>query len=135
ENVDALLAAIEAGKADTTRPTIIGLRTIIGWPSPTKQNTGAIHGSALGGDEIRALKEVLGFDVEQDFEVSDEVFEHVRKVRDRGAAARAEWETSFEAWRTANPEGAALLDRLRAGTLPEGWTDALPQFEAGKAVS
>jgi len=135
EDVDALLAAIRAGEAETGRPTIIALRTIIGWPSPTKQNTGAIHGSALGAEEVRALKEVLGFDPEQDFEVADEVIAHVRKVRDRGAAARAEWETSFQAWRTANPEGAALLDRLQAGELPDGWADALPTFEAGKDVS
>ncbi|WP_413449980.1 transketolase [Georgenia phoenicis] len=135
EDVDALAAAIAAGKAETNRPTIIALRTIIGYPAPTKQNTGAIHGSALGGDEVRGLKEVLGFDPEQTFEVSDEVITHVRQVRDRGAAARAEWETSYQAWRTANPEGAALLDRLRNRELPEGWADALPTFEEGKAVS
>ncbi len=135
EDPDALAAAIAAGKAETSRPTIIALRTIIGWPAPTKQNTGAIHGSALGADEVRGLKEVLGFDPEQSFEVSDEVISHVRQVRDRGAAARAEWETSFQAWRTANPEGAALLERLSARELPEGWADALPTFEEGKAVS
>ena len=135
ENVDALLAAIEAGKADTKRPTFIALRTIIGWPSPTKQNTGAIHGSALGAEEITALKNLLGFDPEQDFEVTDEVINHVRKVRDRGAQARAEWQQSYDAWRTATPEGAALLDRLVARELPEGWTQDLPEFEADKAVS
>ncbi|MBD8061310.1 transketolase [Oceanitalea stevensii] len=135
EDVDALATAIEAGKAETNRPTIIALRTIIGWPAPTKQNTGAIHGSALGGDEVRGLKEVLGFDPEKSFEVTDEVFSHVRQVRDRGAALRQEWETSFQAWRTANPEGAALLERLSARELPEGWADALPTFEEGKAVS
>ena len=135
EDADALLAAIRAGEAETRRPTIIALRTIIGWPAPTKQNTGAIHGSALGTDEVKGLKEVLGFDPEQTFEVSDEVLAHVRQVRDRGAAAREEWETRYEAWRTANPDGAALLDRLRARELPEGWADALPTFEEGKAVS
>ncbi len=135
EDVDALAAAIEAGRAETKRPTIIALRTIIGWPSPTKQNTGAIHGSALGAEEVQGLKKVLGFDPEQDFEVTDEVLGHVRQVRERGAAARTEWETSYQAWRTANPEGAALLDRLRARELPAGWTDALPRFEEDKAVS
>ncbi|WP_193311353.1 transketolase [Georgenia satyanarayanai] len=135
EDADALATAIAAGKAETNRPTIIALRTIIGWPAPTKQNTGAIHGSALGGNEVRGLKEVLGFDPEQSFEVSDEVITHVRGVRDRGAAARAEWDTAYQAWRTANPDGAALLDRLSARELPEGWTDALPAFEEGKAVS
>src|SRR5690625_1790144 len=135
ENVDALLGAIESGKAETGRPTLIALRTIIGWPSPTKQTTGAIHGSALGGEEVQALKKVLGFDPEQNFEVTEEVINHVRQVRDRGASARAEWETGYEAWRTANPDGAALLDRLRDRKLPEGWADALPTFEEGKDVS
>ncbi|HLS73782.1 MAG TPA: transketolase [Actinomycetaceae bacterium] len=135
EDVDALLAAIEAGKAETGRPTFIALRTIIGWPSPTKQNTGAIHGSALGAEEVAALKKVLDFDPEQDFEVTDEVLNHVRKVGDRGAQARAEWQKSYDAWRTANPDGAALLDRLSARQLPEGWAAALPQFEEGKDVS
>src|SRR5690625_2372532 len=135
ENVDALLGAIESGKAETGRPTLIALRTIIGWPSPTKQNTGAIHGSALGGEEVQVLKKVLGFDPEQSFEVTEDVINHVRQVRDRGASARAEWETGYEAWRTANPDGAALLDRLRDRKLPEGWADALPTFEEGKDVS
>ncbi|MEE6280876.1 transketolase [Georgenia sp. MJ170] len=135
EDTDALAAAIAAGQAETNRPTIIALRTIIGWPAPTKQNTGAIHGSALGGEEVSGLKQVLGFDPEQNFEVSDEVLGHARKVIDRGAAARKEWETHFQAWQTANPDGAKLLERLRAGELPEGWTDALPTFEADKAVS
>ncbi|MEE6272441.1 transketolase [Georgenia sp. MJ206] len=135
EDVHALDAALAAAKAETNRPSIIALSTIIGWPSPTKQNTGAIHGSALGADEIRGLKEILGFDPEQTFEVGDDVLAHVRAVQDRGAQARAEWEKGYEAWRTATPERAALLDRLRERRLPEGWTDALPTFPADKAVS
>lgn len=136
EDVEALHAAIEAGKADTERPTIIGLRTIIGWPSPTKQNTGGVHGSKLGGDEVRALKELLGFDPEQSFEVTDEVLGHTRgNAKDRAAALKADWETSYQAWRTANPAGAELLDRLSERRLPQGWTEALPSFEEGKDVA
>jgi transketolase len=135
EDVDALAAALAAAKAETGRPSIISLRTIIGWPSPTKQNTGGIHGSALGNDEVRALKELLGFDPEQTFAVEDEVLAHARKVADRGAAAHAEWDHTFAAWRTAQPERAELFDRLAARRLPAGWTEALPVFPAGKSVA
>jgi transketolase len=78
EDVDALNAAIEAAKAETDRPSFIALRTIIGWPAPTKQGTGAAHGSALGNDEVAATKQLLGFDPEKTFEVSDEVIAHTR---------------------------------------------------------
>lgn len=136
EDVDALYAAIAAAKAETGKPTLIRLRTIIGWPAPTKQNTGAIHGSAIGAEELAATKKVLGFDPEKHFEVSDEVIEHTRaQVRERAAQRRQAWDSDYDAWRTANPEGAALLDRLRERALPQGWTDSLPSFEEGKAVS
>jgi transketolase len=135
ENVDALHAAIEAAKAVTDRPSFIGLRTIIAWPSPTKQNTHGSHGSKLGTDEVRGLKEVLGFDLEKHFDVAPEVIAHTRKALERGAAAKAEWSKGFDAWREANPERAELLERLRAGKLPAGWADALPTFPAGKAVA
>ncbi|MPV37900.1 transketolase [Georgenia subflava] len=136
EDVDALWAAIQAAKAETGKPSIISLRTIIGWPAPTKQNTGAIHGSALGDDEVRAVKEILGFDPEKTFEITDEVLSHTREnAKARAAAARDGWDQAYSAWRTASPEGAALLDRLRERALPEGWTESLPTFEGGKAVS
>lgn len=135
EDVDALHAAIEAAKAVTDRPSFIGLRTIIAWPSPTKQNTHGSHGSKLGTDEVRGLKEALGFDAEKTFDVAPEVIEHTRKALERGKQAQAEWAPRFEAWRAANPDRAALLDRLRAGELPADWADALPTFPAGKAVA
>ncbi|WP_311836251.1 transketolase [Cellulomonas fimi] len=135
EDVDALAAALDAAAAQTRRPSIIGLRTIIAWPSPTKQNTHGAHGSKLGADEVRALKEVLGFDPGATFDVDPEVLAHTRKVGERGAAARKEWEKSFDAWRTANPDRAALLDRMQAGKLPDGWADGLPVFPGGKAVA
>lgn len=135
EDVHGLAAALRAAQAETGRPSIIALRTIIGWPSPTKQNTGKIHGSALGADEVAALKELLGFDPEQSFVVEDEVLAHARKVVDRGQAAHAEWEEAYQAWRAAQPERAELFDRLTERRLPDGWTEALPTFEAGKAVS
>ncbi|MHB1065286.1 MAG: transketolase [Georgenia sp.] len=136
EDVQGLHAAIEAAKAETGRPSIISLRTIIGWPSPGKQNTGAIHGSALGADEVRATKEVLGFDPEKSFEVAPEVIAHTRgNVTARAATARERWDAAYATWRSAHPGAAALLDRLRARELPAGWEQALPAFEGGKAVS
>jgi len=135
EDIDALHAAIEAAKAVTDRPSFIGLRTIIAWPSPTKQNTHGSHGSKLGTDEVRGLKEVLGFDPDVSFAVAPEVIAHTRKALDRGAAAQAAWRVGYDAWRAANPDRATLLDRLRAGELPAGWADALPVFPAGKSVA
>jgi transketolase len=135
EDVQALADAIEAAKATTDRPSIIVLKTIIGWPSPTKQNTGKIHGSALGADELAAVKKVLDFDPDEHFAVEPAVLEHTRKAIERGAAARAEWQKGFEAWAAANPERKALLDRLDSGALPEGVEDVLPAFEAGKDIS
>ncbi|KLI98234.1 transketolase [Streptomyces albidoflavus] len=131
----ALYAAIEAAKAETERPSFIAMRSIIAWPAPNAQNTEAAHGSALGDDEVAATKRVLGFDPEKSFEVSVEVLAYTRGALDRGRELRAEWEKGYAAWRTANPEHAALFDRVAAGELPEGWEDALPVFETGKAVA
>ncbi|TAJ46145.1 MAG: transketolase [Herbiconiux sp.] len=135
EDVHALYEAIEAAKAETSKPSLIILKTIIGWPSPKKQNTGKIHGSALGADELKGLKEVLGADPEQSFVVSDEVIEHTRGLVARGAEERAEWQKGFDAWAAANPEKKALLDRLEAGELPDDIESVLPVFEVGKEVS
>ena len=135
EDVAELHAAIEAAKGETDKPSLIILRTIIGWPSPGKQNTGKIHGSALGGDELAATKKVLGFDPEQTFAVADDVLEHTRALRERGAASHAAWQERFDAWAAANPERKALFDRLEAGELPADVEGALPAFEAGKEVS
>ncbi len=135
EDVVALNNAIDAAKAKTDKPSLIILKTIIGWPSPKKQNTGKIHGSALGADELKGLKEVLGFDPEQTFNVSDEVITHTRKAVSKGAAERAEWQKSFDAWAAANPENKKLLDRLEAGELPAGVEQALPVFPGGTEVS
>ncbi len=135
EDVAELHRAIEAAQAATDRPSLIVLRTIIGWPSPTKQNTGKIHGSALGADELAAVKKVLDFDPDEHFAVEPAVLEHTRKAVERGAAAKAEWQKGFDAWAVANPERKALLDRLESGAAPEGIEDVLPVFEPGKDVS
>ena len=135
ENVDALYAAIEAAKAVTDKPSFIGLRTLIAWPTPGKTDDHSSHGSKLGSDAIRGLKEILGFDPEKTFDVAPEVIAHTRSLADRAATERAAWQEKFDAWATANPDRKALLDRLRADALPEGWTQALPTFPAGKSVA
>ncbi|GAA2144443.1 transketolase [Arthrobacter humicola] len=135
EDVAELHAALLAAKAETGKPSIISLRTIIGYPAPKKQNTGKIHGSALGAEEVAALKKALGFDPERAFQVDDDVLAHTREAQARGAEARTAWQSSFEAWQSANPENAALLERIEAKKLPVELDAALPVFEAGKDVS
>jgi transketolase len=135
EDVAALYQAIQDAKANTDQPTFITLRTIIGWPSPSKQNTGKIHGSKLGGEELAGLKQALGFDPANNFEVSDEVISHTRALFTRSAVVRSEWEQKFSNWKNQNPENAALLERLVSGELPAGLEAALPVFEAGTEIA
>ncbi|WP_458040607.1 MULTISPECIES: transketolase [Bacteria] len=135
EDVADLNDALEAARAETSKPSLIILRTIIGWPSPGKQNTGKIHGAALGGDELAATKRVLGFDPERSFFVADDVIAHTRGLAARAADAREEWQAGFDTWASANPERKALLDRLEAQSLPHGIDEALPSFEPGKDLS
>ncbi|MEX0151772.1 transketolase [Microbacterium sp. LMI1-1-1.1] len=135
EDVAELHRAIEAAQGETSKPSLIILKTIIGYPSPGKQNTGKIHGSALGADELRATKEVLGFDPEKSFDVAEDVLSHTRGLVERGEAAKAAWQEKFDAWAAAHPERKQLWDRIQARELPADIADALPAFEAGKDVS
>ncbi|HIV56823.1 MAG TPA: transketolase [Candidatus Stackebrandtia faecavium] len=130
EDVGALFDAINEAKEVTDKPSFISLRTIIGWPAPTKQNTGAIHGSKLGADEAKATKEILGFAPDRAFDVDDKVLSHARGVGARGKAAHARWQEKFDAWAQANPQRHALFQRLSDRALPEGWEQALPSFDA-----
>lgn len=130
EDIPALWAAIQRAKAVTDRPSFIALRTIIGWPAPTKQNTGKIHGSAVGPNEAAAVKELLGFDPGTAFPVEDEVIAHTRAVTERGRLLHEQWEEAFHDWAKANPERLALFDRMSTRTLPKGWEEALPSFPA-----
>ncbi|WP_040160935.1 transketolase [Mobilicoccus massiliensis] len=130
EDVDALYAALQSGEQEKGRPTLVVLRTIIAWPAPELQDTGKAHGAALGEDEVKATKKLLGFDPEVDFPEEPEVLAHARKVAERGAERHQEWDARFEAWRQANPELAETLDRIRAHELPAGLDEALPVFPA-----
>ncbi|MEW6869895.1 transketolase [Trueperella pyogenes] len=136
EDVEALFDAIEAAKKVTDKPSIIRLSTIIAWPSPTKKGTGASHGSALGDDEIRQTKEILGLDPDKSFFIEPEVLEHTRaQAKAKAEADRSQWQAKFDQWAATNPEAKKLFDRVRGHDLPEGFAEAFPTFEAGKAVA
>lgn len=130
EDVQALYKAFLAAKAETTRPSFIKLRTIIGWPAPNLQNTYKAHGNALGEEEVAATKKVLGFDPEQFFVVSDEVIAHARKAIERGKVMQAEWQERFDGWAAKAGDRLDLYRRMRTRTLPAGWSDALPTWDA-----
>jgi transketolase len=130
EDPAGLYRAILAAREATDRPSLISLRTIIGWPAPNKQNTGAAHGAALGVDEVAATKEILHFDPAVSFPAEDEAVAHARRVAERGKQAHSEWDAAFAAWAQANPERKELFDRLASGRQPEGWAGALPTFPA-----
>jgi transketolase len=130
ENVQALYDAYQAAKAVTDKPSFIVLHTMIGWPAPTKKNTGAAHGSALGADEVAATKEILGFDPNVNFPVEEEALSRAREVAERGKALHAEWDEKFKSWEKQSSERTSLFARMATYTLPEGWTDALPEFPA-----
>ncbi|UXA09078.1 transketolase [Mycobacterium sp. SMC-2] len=131
ENVIGIEEAIANAKAVTDRPSFIELRTIIGFPAPKLMNTGKAHGAALGDEEVAAVKEILGFDPEKKFQVRDEVIAHTRKLVDRGKEAHEKWQADFDAWAQREPDRKALLDRLTAEELPEGWDADIPYWEPG----
>ena len=131
ENVVGIEDAVNAARKVTDKPSFISLRTIIGYPAPTKMNTGGVHGSALGADEVAATKKVLDFDPDKTFEVSEDVITHTRGLVARGKQARDEWQQGFDAWAAREPERKQLLDRLLAQKLPDGWDADLPHWEPG----
>jgi transketolase len=136
EDVPAIEAALTAARDETGRPSIVAVRSIIAWPAPHAQNTGAAHGSALGAAEVAATKAVLGMDPDRRFAVAEDVLARAREVVDRGRALHKQWQEGFDTWAAANPERTALLARLRQRQLPPGWADALPTFEpSGKGVA
>jgi transketolase len=131
ENVVGIEEAIEEAKRVTDKPSFIALRTIIGYPAPDLMNTGKAHGAALGDEEVAKVKEILGFDPAKTFEVSDDVIAHTRKLVERGKEAHQKWQVDFDAWAQREPERKALLDRLLAQELPDGWDADLPKWNVG----
>ena len=130
EDVRALHRAIEEAEKVTDQPSFIVLKTVIAWPAPTLQGTGKAHGSALGEEEVRATKEILGFDPDQTFEVPADVIAHTRSLRERGVTHGAEFDAKYQKWADKHPDRAALLHRMKSRTLPDGWDAKFPTFEA-----
>ena len=131
----ALDAAIVEAETETLKPTLIRMHSVIAWPAPKAKNTAESHGSALGAEEIAATKVLLGLNPEESFAAPADVMAHVRKVKERGAALRADWDKNFATWKSANPDRAALLERLVSKELPAGWDKELPVFAPGKDVA
>jgi len=134
-DIAALDAAMVAAKKESTKPTLIRLKTVIAWPAPTLRGTGKSHGSALGEQEIAATKLLLGLNPDEHFAMPDEVLAHVRQVKARGAARRSEWNATFSTWSSVNTEAATLLQRLQKRELPANWDSHLPVFESGKDIA
>ncbi len=134
-DLDALRSAFAEGRAETSRPSLIVLRTHIAYPAPHAVDTSKAHGAPLGDAEIRATKEIMGFDPEVTFAVADEVRAHMAGVGERGAAARTTWEERFAEWAAAYPELAAERDLDLKGVPRDGWREALPVFPKGEAVA
>lgn len=136
-NVDiaAIDAAMVAAKRETSKPSLIRMRSVIAWPAPKAQGTASSHGSALGDEEVAATKVALGLNPEEKFAVPADVLAHARLVKNRAAQVRKVWDTKFAAWQSSNPEQSKLLARLRTRALPAGWDKDIPIFAPGKDVA
>ena len=134
-DIDAISRAIEAAQSVKDQPSLIAIRTIIGYGSPNKQGTSRAHGSPLGEDEVRLAKNALGWPTEASFFIPGDALEHFRRAIDRGAAAEAEWNAVYEAWRSAYPELAAQWDRAMAGKFAAGWREGLPRWEHEQKIA
>jgi transketolase len=134
EDIDAIEAAIAAARDEPERPSFIAIRSHIAYPAPHAVDTAKSHGAPLGEEEVRATKQVMGFDPDRHFWVDEHVYEHM-SLRDRGASVQAEWEQRYQQWRGAFPEMAAEWDRSWAGKLRDGWREALPSFAAGEQIA
>ena len=134
EDVEALEAAIAAAREESERPSFISIRSHIAYPAPNAVDTAKSHGAALGEEEVKATKQVMGFDPERTFWVDEKVYEHM-SLRESGAAFQAAWQERFETWREAFPEMAEDWDRAWSGRLRDGWQEALPTFAAGEKLA
>jgi transketolase len=130
----AIEKAILAAKAETTKPSLIRVRTVIGYGSP-KAGTQKVHGEALGGEALKATKKNLGWPEDKMFYVPEEAAAHWAKCKHKGAKELAEWTAKFEAYKTAYPELGAEYERTAAGKMTEGWEKLIPVFPIEKAVA
>ena len=134
-DLEEIERVIDAARAESDHPTLVVVRTHIGYGSPKKQDTAAAHGAPLGEDEVRATKRNLGWPYDEPFTVPAEALELFRRAVGAGAGAQRKWREALAAYSKDDPEPAAELQRVLAGRLPAGWTDALPAFEAGEQMA
>jgi transketolase len=135
EDVEELTQAIQVAREEEERPSFIQIRSHIAYPAPNAIDTAKSHGAALGEDEVRATKEVMGFDPDKRFWVDERVYEHM-SLRERGTTAQREWQVQrMDPWREAFPEMAADWDLAWKGRLRDGWREALPTFAAGQEIA
>ena len=134
-NQIALENAMLKVQSEKSKPSLIRLKTVIAWPAPKAQGTAESHGSALGADEIAATKIALGLDPDKSFDVPDSVLKHSRKVLERGAALKTQWDNELATWTKSNPEKSELLKRLQSRELPKNWEKVIPTFESGKDLA
>jgi transketolase len=129
-DVKAIDAAYQAFKDCTDKPTLIILKSIIGWGAPNKQDTSSAHGSPLGDDEIKLAKENYGWPVDEKFLVPGEVIEHFRNtLAKRGGESYEAWSAKYDEYKSKFSKEAAELEQMQADELPDGWEDTLPVFE------
>jgi transketolase len=134
-DLEAISVAIERAQKETHRPSLIKVRTLIGYGSPNKQDTAAAHGSPLGEDEVRLVKENFGFDPDKNFVVPDEVLDFYRKAGKKGAQKEADWDELYKKYKERHPDLAKEYERIRDGKLPDGWEKQFPVFEAGDKMA
>ena len=134
-NQIALENAMLKVQSEKSKPSLIRLKTVIAWPAPKAQGTAESHGSALGADEIAATKIALGLDPDKSFDVPDSVLKHSRKVLERGAALKTQWDSELATWTKSNPDKSELLKRLQSRELPKNWEKVIPTFESGKDLA
>lgn len=135
-NLEEIAAAVEEAQSDLSRPTMIEVKTTIGYGSPNRAGKSDVHGAPLGADELKLTKEAYKWTFENDFHVPEEVYTHFREtVADKGAKVEAEWNELFDAYKTKYPELGKQLESAMKGELPEGWDSEIPVYEEGKSLA
>ncbi len=134
-DLDAISVAIKNAEEETQRPSLIKVRTHIGYGSPNKHDTAAAHGSPLGEDEVKLVKENFGFDPDQSFVVPDAVFDLYQNAGKQGTQKEADWNELYKNYKQRHPELAQEYERIRDGKLPDGWEEKLPVFEPGDKIA
>lgn len=134
-DLEALSNAIKYAKAETTRPSLIKIHSIIGYGSPNKQNSAAAHGSPLGKDELRLVKENFGFNPDKNFVIPKDVLDFYREAGKKAAQKENEWNKLYKNYKKHHPQLAEEYENITSGKLPEGWKEKLPIFKAGTELA